>query len=324
MSDRSPVSSDAAPASTPAEIAATWRPADSYGYVQRAGARLRYARWNAPGTPRGSVVLLQGRAEFIEKYSTEVVGELLSRGFSVFAVDLRGQGLSDRPLPDHDKGHVDDFDTYVADLDQFLTEIVAPVAPRPILALSHSTSGNILLRYLTERGAGPFAASFCVSPMTGLCRALPIALLTRALSPFGVRDTAYMAWTGPYDRAHRRFEGNDVTSDETRYRFTDLWFRADPRLSLGGPTIGWLKQAQRSIDRLISPGTLERISVPLTVMSASGDRVVDIASHAAVVARVRGATHCAVAGAKHEILMETDPRRAQFWAAFDRVAASLG
>lgn len=323
MSDRSLAPSDAAPLATPAEIAATWRPADSYGFVRRGGARLRYACWNAPGTPRGSVVVLQGRAEFIEKYSTEVVGELLGRGFSVFAVDLRGQGLSDRPLPDHDKGHVDDFDTYVADLDQFLAEIVTPAAPRPVLALSHSTSGNILLRYLTERGGGPFAAAFCVSPMTGLCRALPIALLTHALSPFGVRDTAYMAWTGPYDPTHRKFEGNDVTNDETRYRYTDLWFKTDPRLSLGGPTIGWLKQAQRSIDRLFSPGMLERIAVPLAIMSASGDKVVDIASHAAIVARVRGAAHLSVDGAKHEILMETDPRRAQFWASFDGFAARL-
>ena len=318
MSDAS-----AAPARPPAHLT-TWRPADRYGFVQGAGARLRYGCWNAPGTPRGSVVLLQGRAEFIEKYSTEVMGELLNRGFSVFAVDLRGQGLSDRPLPDHDKGHVDDFDTYVADLEQFLVEIVAPAAPRPVLALSHSTSGNVLLRYLTERGAGPFAGSLCVSPMTGLCRALPIALLTETLSPFGIRDTAYMAWTGPYDPSHRRFEGNDVTSDETRYRFTDLWFKADPRLSLGGPTIGWLKQAQRSIDRLFSPGMLERISIPLVIMSAAADKVVDIASHKATVARVRGAMHCSVDGAKHEILMETDPRRAQFWAAFDQVAATLG
>ena len=59
-------------------------------------------------------------------------------------------------------------------------------------------------------------------------------------------------------------------------------------------------------------------------MSAAADKVVDIASHTAAVARVRGAAHCSVDGAKHEILMETDARRAQFWVAFDRVAASLG
>ena len=184
--------------------------------------------------------------------------------------------------------------------------------------------GQIVLQHLAERGAGPFSAAVCVSPMTGLHRGRAIRALSMLLALGGTRQTNYMPSTGPYDRAQRPFARNDVTSDERRYRFTDQWFKADPRLRLGGPTIGWLKQAQRSIDRLFSPGMLERISIPLVIMSAAADKVVDIASHTAAVARVRGATHWSVDGAKHEILMETDARRAQFWIAFDRVAASLG
>jgi lysophospholipase len=313
----------AAPAGVPPDLAASWRPADRYGFLQGAGTRLRYACWNTPGTPRGSIVVLQGRAEFIEKYGTEVVPELLDRGFTVFAVDLRGQGLSDRPLADHDKGHVDDFATYVADLRLFLDKIIAPTAPRPILALSHSTSGNILLRSLAEQGAGPLSAAAFVSPMTGLCRAFLIRTLLAVTSPFGRRDEAYMLATGPYDPRHRNFATNDVTADERRYRFTDQWFKSDPRLSLGGPTIGWLRQGLRSIDRLVSPGVLERIDLPVLVVSAGDDHVVDPTSHGPAVARMRDAQHVVVDGARHEILMETDARRAQFWAAFDRLAARV-
>ena len=36
-----------------------------------------------------------------------------------------------------------------------------------------------------------------------------------------------------------------------------------------------------------------------------------------------GAEHAVVDGARHEILMETDARRAQFWAAFDKLAARV-
>ena len=44
------------------------------------GARLRYARFPATGSPlKGTVTLLQGRAEFIEKYF-EMVRDLRSRG----------------------------------------------------------------------------------------------------------------------------------------------------------------------------------------------------------------------------------------------------
>ena len=321
------MSDQAAPAGVPPSVAASWRPADRYGFLQGAGARLRYACWNATGTPgaspRGSVVVLQGRAEFIEKYGSETVGEALTRGFAVFAVDLRGQGLSDRPLPDHGKGHIDDFATYVADLELFLDKVVAPAAPRPVVALSHSTSGNIVLRYLAERGAGPFAAAVFVSPMTGLWRSLLIRTLLAVTSPFGLRDREYMVATGPYDPRHRDFATNDVTTDERRYRFTDDWFKADPRLSLGGPTIGWLRQAFRSIDLVASPGVLERITLPVLLVSAGDDRVVDLASHGPTVARIRGAQHVVINGARHEILMETDARRAQFWAAFDRLAARV-
>ena len=45
----------------------------------------------------------------------------------------------------------------------------------------------------------------------------------------------------------REFASNFVTHDERRYRFTEDWFTADPRLTLGGPTLGWSRQAVRSM-----------------------------------------------------------------------------
>ncbi|HZY52693.1 MAG TPA: hypothetical protein VFE73_05605, partial [Reyranella sp.] len=72
------------PAAVPIDLTATYKPADRYGWLAVPGARLRYACWNASGTAtRGTVVVLTGRAEFIEKYATEVVGELLGRGYAV-------------------------------------------------------------------------------------------------------------------------------------------------------------------------------------------------------------------------------------------------
>ena len=112
--------SAAAPAAVPPSLRATYRAADRFGFLERDGARLRYAWWNALGIPRGTVVILTGRGEFIEKYATEVVGDLLERGFAVAAIDWRGQGLSDRPLQDRGKGHIDTFATYMADLRLFL------------------------------------------------------------------------------------------------------------------------------------------------------------------------------------------------------------
>ena len=313
----------AAPAGVPANLANTHRPADRYGFVQASGARLRFACWNGPAGGRGTVVVLPGRGEFIEKYATEAVGKLLDRGFAVHALDWRGQGLSDRPLPDHDKGHVDNFITFMADLKQFLDTVVAPAAPRPILAVAHSMGGHVLLRHLAERGAGPLAAALTVSPMTGLHRQwLLQAVLT--LAPELPRvDHCYLPGGGPFARESRDFAKNIVTHDERRFHFTDDWFRADPRLTLGGPTFGWGRQALRSMAASLAPGMLERIDLPVLLVSASGDRLVDIASHGPVIARIRHGRHVTIEGAAHEIMMETDPLLAQFWQAFDRLADEI-
>jgi lysophospholipase len=50
--------------------------------------------------------------------------------------------------------------------------------------------------------------------------------------------------------------------------------------------------------------------------------VVDNAASRAFAERT-GARHVLVEGAFHEILMETDARRAVFWAEFDRLAATV-
>ena len=59
------------------------------------GVNLRFARWTPPPGRKGTVVVLQGRTESIEKYF-ETVRDLRARGFAVATFDWRGQGLSDR------------------------------------------------------------------------------------------------------------------------------------------------------------------------------------------------------------------------------------
>jgi lysophospholipase len=312
----------AAPAAVPADLGGTYVPADRYGFLQAAGARLRYACWNVPGTKpsKGSVVLLTGRGEFIEKYATEVVGELLGRGYGVYALDWRGQGLSDRPLADRGKGHIDNFSTYMADLQLFLDKVVAPAAPRPILALCHSMGAHIMMRLLAENGSGLLAAGVLCSPMTALKREAMLRSVLMLMPEIPTIDERYLFGTGPFVLLAREFNANFVTHDERRYRFTDQWFEADPRLALGGPTLGWGRQAVRSMTAAVAPGYLERIDLPLVLISAGQDPLIESATHDAAAARLRHGEHFTIAGAKHEVMMETDDLRALFWEAFDGLA----
>ena len=88
------------------------------------GVLLRHARWAAERRSKGTVCLLQGRAEFIEKYF-EVVRELKNRDFAVVTFDWRGQGLSGRVLADRRKGYVENFRQYDTDLETVMTEVSA-------------------------------------------------------------------------------------------------------------------------------------------------------------------------------------------------------
>jgi len=313
-----------APANVPSEVIGTYRAADRYAWLSWSGnTMLRYALWNPSGTPRGTVVVLTGRGEFIEKYASEVIGELLQRGFAVAALDWRGQGLSDRPLPEHDAGHIDSFGTYIADLKLFLDTIVTPDAAQPVLALCHSMGGHIVLRYLAEHGRGPFAAATIVSPMTGLHRELFLRSMLMLMPEIASMDHRYLFGTGPFLFLARDFAANFVTHDERRYRWTEAWFGADRRLSLGGPTVGWARQAARSMTASLAPGYLERIDLPILLLTAGQDQIVDPASHGPVAARLRLVEHVTIAEAKHEIMMETDDIRARFWEAFDRFTKNI-
>jgi lysophospholipase len=65
------------------------------------------------------VVLSGGRTEPIEKYY-ETIRDFMDRGFVVLAHDWRGQGLSQRELPDRLKGHARGFKAYLDDYRRLL------------------------------------------------------------------------------------------------------------------------------------------------------------------------------------------------------------
>jgi pimeloyl-ACP methyl ester carboxylesterase len=66
------------------------------GYFQTYdNVRLRYAIWPKSAEHRGTICLVQGRTEFIEKYF-ETIADFRARGFAVATFDWRGQGGSER------------------------------------------------------------------------------------------------------------------------------------------------------------------------------------------------------------------------------------
>ena len=283
----------------------------------RDGAALRFARWDAESRSRGAVCLLQGRAEFIEKYF-ETVRELKSRGFAVVTFDWRGQGLSARALTDPRKGHVESFRQYDADLEAVMAEVVLPHHRRPLIALAHSMGGALALRSAAS-GRGFFDRIILTAPMIGLPSLASSAFAGstfRAMRAWGLGGAYIPGGRGtPMDL--RPFAGNPRTSDPERYARNAGIVAAAPSLGLGSPTVAWVDAAFEALRELAEPGTPGKIREPMLIVTAGQDRIVSPAASALFASRSVAASLLTIVGARHEVLMERNDFRQHFWSAFD-------
>jgi lysophospholipase len=281
------------------------------------GVELRMAFWRHAES-RGTVCVFPGRSEFIEKYF-ETIGELQARGFSVAALDWRGQGGSSRELPDPKKGHVDDFDLYLRDLDALLSHLAAADAPRPWFGLAHSMGGAILL-LANARGETRLRRLVLTAPMMGLFGPGAAATARHIVQAANVAGLGAMYVPGSGSRSpsgFAPFEGNPLTSDPLRYQRQGAIMIAGNEVTIGSPTIAWLAAAYRLMQAMQAPDFGLQMSMPSLVVAAGADTIVSTTMVETLCARMRGAHSTTIVGAKHEILMERDPIRAQFWAAFD-------
>jgi lysophospholipase len=282
------------------------------------GVRLRTARWLPSLAARGTVAIFGGRGEFIEKYF-EVVGELLSRGFAAVVMDWRGQGRSERLLRDPRKGHVDDFSHFGRDLVALVSAVLEPHCPHPWYGLGHSMGAAVLLSE-AEAGSCPFERLVLTSPMIavkGVDHHGVTLFVIWALDALGLGGayapsaSARSVWSDP-------FAGNVLTSDPIRYARTAKLIESSPELRLGGPTVGWTHAAFRLFGRFEDPNFPRGTVTPILIVAAGGDRVTDTASTELFATRLRAGRIVVIDGAEHEIMIERDFIRAQFWSAFDQ------
>ncbi len=265
------------------------------------------------------MIVLGGRSEFIEKYF-EVIGDLHARGFAAASLDWRGQGLSARMLSERRLGHIDDFSVYRADLDHFIETHVRPRSPGPYYLVAHSMGGVPTLQLLAD-GDDRFAAALFSAPMTRLFSHPVKRIGVRALAGAASRLGAARRPVPGVREFSLAFEGNVLTSDRKRHaRFRELQEVA-PEATIREPTFGWLKAAMAAMDDLRAPGRFDGLRTPILIVSAGADELVRASDHPVIAARNNLIACRTIDGALHEILMERDAVRDQWWAAADAFLA---
>jgi lysophospholipase len=285
------------------------------------GVPLRFARFDATRGPRrGTVCILPGRGEFIEKYF-EVIAELRRRGFAVATLDWRGQGLSHRALTDKARGHITNFSVYDRDLTRFMRDVVLPDCPPPYVALAHSMGGNIVLRHAVDPGSW-FERMVLCAPMIAIAPerlGLPTALaqLIAESSCLAGFSTLYTPGGTGEAIETKAFDGNLLTSDAERYARNRDVLLAAPQLGLGSPTMGWLRAALRTCAHVGALDYPQKIKVPALLFAPSDDQLVSVAAIERFGSGLKVGTHILMPGSRHEILQESEGVRQRFWAAFD-------
>lgn len=284
------------------------------------GAVIRYAWWRTENSPHaGTVVYFNGRTEFIEK-NLETIQELRARGFDVWTLDWRGQGLSHRALNNHHKGHIEDYSQYLGDLKLFFRDYVETKRRGSLFLLAHSMGGHIALRLLHD-DPNRFERAVLTSPLIDLYGDnFFVKTIVKILAWFGAWPAlarAYIPGTGDYGPDARRFDSNKLTSDKERFDLMHDQIDANPGLALGGPTPAWLRATRRSIAILNEPAYAQAIRTPVLLVSASGDRVVSNKAQKALRREMPNCRLETIEGARHEILIERDELRDQFWRLFN-------
>ena len=280
------------------------------GFMEgRGGVKIRYAlfRCRQPEA-KGTVVLLQGRNECIEKYF-ETIADLTAQGLWVATFDWRGQGGSGRLLAEGRAGHLGRFSDYEADLSLFLEQIVLPDARLPFFIVAHSTGALVALSQAPELEnriermvlAAPFVALAGQSLSQGR-----ITLIARLAALTGLGRHTFRKGEPPL-----AFNGNVVSSDARRFARNVGIFAAHPELSVGWPTARWLDEVLRAMARVTRQEHLTRIRIPTLLLSPTADTLVPRANVGALARIFRAARLIEIDGARHELFQEADRYRAQ-------------
>jgi lysophospholipase len=177
----------------------------------------------------------------------------------------------------------------------------------------------VLFSAATKRGCW-FSRMVMTAPMVRIA-GLPMPeqfcrQLADGLTMFGFGKRPVPGDTARF-RQDQEFEGNTLTSDRERFMRNLSVLEAAPELAIEAPTVGWLKAALEAVQRVGSEKFAPRIRVPVLMLAAGDDQIVDSKAVEGLAARLRAGSQIVLRGARHEILQERDSIREQFWAAFD-------
>jgi len=259
------------------------------------GTRLFERTWRPDATPTAAVLIIHGYAEHSGRYDW-TAGQLVARGYAVFAFDLRGHGRSDG-----DRVFIRSMNEYLDDVDAELARVREQTPGLPVFLLGHSMGGSVLALYACDRIGGRMPRGEHRARIEGLIfsgAVLPAKGTTTGVLP---RLMMFLGRLFPKLRL-RSLAAADVSRDPAvvaSYDSDPMNYRAKMPLGL----IASMIRGGRYVERHMSG-----IELPLLILHGSADQLVAVDGSQLLyeTAASRDKTLKIYEGLFHEILNEPE------------------
>ncbi len=242
------------------------------GYFQsNDGTKIHYHCAIHP-EEKASIVISHGFCEFVSKYY-EVMYYFYSVGYSVFFLEYRGHGFSDRTVEEMDRVTVGSYEEYVEDLHGFVEQVVKKNSlSHRYLLFAHSMGGCIASLYLEEHPE-IFERAVLSAPLLqmnyGNTSDFAVSILM-AISKVLPWDLKYVPGQHGFDNRYA-FETSSAQS-EPRYAYVFSERQREPHYTSYGGTYAWTRASIKAIKRVHKH--LNQIQIPVLICQAGLDNMV--------------------------------------------------
>lgn len=288
------------------------------------GSVMRWAHAPLPGATK-RLLILPGWGEWLEKYE-DAIAAWQQRGYEVFMVEWRGQGLSSRFLPDSAMAWLPSLEVLVEDLAAFFAAHLTD-NPLPLHLFCHSLGAHLGLRWCYAKPQQAARVERMVLAAI-LHRLKPKPFpngVAKAIARLGVYagfGKHYAFGQAGFNQGRQYFPKNVLTHDATRFGRMMAQLQANPNLAVGGMSFGFIDAAFRSIAALEKSLAKSPPATPCLLLIPEDDPLVESAAMHQLAQALPHSQKAVFSNANHELLQEIDAIRTAVWEEIDRFLES--
>lgn len=256
----------------PVSLVLAAEPTSTYLWLGQPPTRSKALILQPEEGQRGTLFIFPGRSSILGLRSA-FIRPIMDEGWTVYTLDWRGQGESERWLSDTRLIDVQEsFDEYVADGQELIEQAQQRGAPKPWVAMGVSLGGHILLRLL--EGGAPFQAAVLQVPLCDVKTGVWPAGLARRFA----RLTTQLGLGSLPAPGQPKIDIKAVLAKvppSPQQAAASAYVAAHPETLTDTVTIRWADAMFRSIEQARDPEKLRSIQTSLLMVGAAQDQICD-------------------------------------------------